>query len=490
MSLVSILIQTSRRLAIVSLLGASTIARADEIPPDHPRHDVHGQAFQLKQFQVVGGSEQAAIDYYKNVVSVQVAVAPPDAILTTTIADMLTYFGYANVKSRDLHALTSEQLMALGSGEEILAIRFFAPKITDVADKAIDLPAGGFGWRKLVRFKARAGSPAETAGMATLYVLQNTFEATATGDPFDPDRNFSNFNQVIVTRKLGTGPYNADKRPSFFLTYGPFIKLDGSGHPAKVDGEFQDDGLLIFNLNATFDENDRDPETSSGPQSYFVPDSCQQCHGGISAARGKVNYLDTDHWFDRVFPAYGLTDTKYSEEDFTALAESPFGILYDGGKDTSSAAFASAFDRIRRFNEEVSLQNADIPGSNNFQLRAVTRWLELHKPQAFGVNHVPPAERGFGDELWNPASESDRKLVYYLNRYCYRCHSSVLYNVFDRAAVKAKASSGAIEERTTDISNPGYWMPQDRIFPGLVINQGVPDATEDLREFLDLLDAM
>ena len=184
----------------------------------------------------------------------------------------------------------------------------------------------------------------------------------------------------------------------------------------------------------------------------------------IIGTRGKVNYLDTDHWFDRVLPAYGLTDPKFSEEDFAALAQSPFGILYDGGKDPASSEFTAAFNTIRKFNEQVSAQNAEIQGGNNFQLKAVNKWLELHRPEASGVNRVPPVERGFGDDLWNPASEADRKLVYYLNRYCYRCHSSVFYNVFDRAAVKARADSGSITERATNIDGPGFWMPQDKIF--------------------------
>ncbi|MER9375418.1 hypothetical protein [Mesorhizobium sp. M0491] len=491
MPLGNIFICTSIRLSAACLLSvfAAGISRAEEISAGHPRSQLNGHAFQLKQFQVEGGSEQAAIAYYKDVISKQLFPGQPtDAILSTSIADLLAYFGHTNVKSSDLHALTSQQLMALGSNDEILAIRFFAPKITDVAEKPTDPPAGGFGWRKLVRFKAKAGSPADSNGIGTLYVLQNTFEATATGDPFDPDRNVSKFNQVIITRKLGSGPYTGDKRPTFFMTYGPFVKLDSAGKPEKIDGAFQENGPIIFNLKATFDEDDRDPETNSAAQEYFVADSCQQCHGGFSQVRGKLNFLDTDHWFDRVLPEYGLTDSKFNEEDFTSLAQSPFGLLYDGGKDTAAPEFASAFDAIRKFNEEVKAQNTEVGGGNNFQLNAVTKWLELHGPGASGINRVPPAGRGFGTDPWNPAREEDRKLVYYLNRYCYRCHSSVSYNVFDRAAVAQRVAG--INERAVDVGDSGFWMPQDRIFPGLAINQGVPEATEDLREFLDLLNGM
>ena len=78
-----------------------------------------------------------------------------------------------------------------------------------------------------------------------------------------------------------------------------------AGMPEKL-GNFIEQGNIIFSLSATFDEDDRDPETNSLPQSYFIPDSCVQCHGG-STRRLKLNYLDTDHWLDRVFPDYVAT---------------------------------------------------------------------------------------------------------------------------------------------------------------------------------------
>ncbi|MGR9159701.1 hypothetical protein [Rhizobium leguminosarum] len=459
---------------------------SDELPIDHQRRNLNGFGFQLKQFQIEQGSEIAAATYYKDVLSAQIGFMSPDTILTSSIENLLAYFGYDSLGAIDLHVLTSKQLMALGSSDEILAIRFFAPKITDVADKAVEIPAKGFGWRKIVRLKARSGSPAETNGMDSLVILQNTFEATAGGDPYDPERNVSKFNQVIVTRKPVT--FTPLQRPVYFVTYGPLVKIDANGKPAKVDSNFQKGGEIIYNLAATFDENDRDPETNADAKSYFVPDSCQQCHGGFSPIKGKLNYLDTDHWFDRVFPSYGLAEAKFDQEDFTALAQSPFGMLYDGGKDISTADFASAFAAIRKFNEEVKAQNEATGVVGNFQLEAVKKWLDLHRSDNQGDKHVPPYERGFGNEPWDPDDVEDRKLVYYLNRYCYRCHSSVKYNVFDRAAVKSRRFN--FPERLTDISDPGNWMPQDRIFPGLEITQGVPDATGDLREFLDLTEKL
>jgi hypothetical protein len=463
---------------------AATSLAADELPANHPRRHTKGAAFQLKQFQVATGNKEAAQKYYREVVSTQMKFETPETIENTTIKNLVTYFGHTNINASDLHRLSSDELMALSADGDILATRFFAPKISDVQEKPAQIPEGGFGWRKLVRLKAKAGSLAETNGVEFLYILQNIFEGTATGDPFNVDKNVSKFNQVIATRKIGSGPYTGAKQASYFLTYGRLVKVDSNKVPIKVNGEFQEDGILIFNLEATFDEDDRDPESNTKPKEYFVPDSCVQCHGGVRN-RAKLNYLDTDHWVDRVKPAYGLADPRFAQEDFTALAQAPFGVLYDGGKDTTTSKFKNAFDVIRKLNEDIKTQNTDIGGGNNFQLAAVTKWLELHTPGAADNKHVPPHERGFGLEIWNSADNSQRTLLYYLNRYCYRCHSSVRFNVFDRKAVRDRADQ--VNERVIEISQPDLWMPQDRIFPGLIIQQGVPEATGELKEFLDLL---
>jgi hypothetical protein len=434
----------------------------------------------------VEGTDDAARKYYREIVSPQMKLETPATIEASSIRQLLAYFGYPNLAGRDLHQLHSDALMASSTDDDILASRFFAPKITDVRDKPVPEPEGGFGWRKLTRLKARPGSAAEANGLEFVFILQNLFEASVAGDPFNPEKNISKFNQAIATRKVGSGPYTADKLPAYFLMYGRLVKVDQEGRPIKVDGLFQDDGSLVTSLLATFDENDRIPETNSAPKAYFVPDSCIQCHGG-QGRRVKLNYLDTDHWFDRVTPAYGLEDAKFSEEDFTSLSQSPHGVLYDGGKDSTTSKFRAAFAVIRRINEEIKAQNSDVAGPNNFQLNAVAKWLDLHRPDASDSKHVPPYERGFGAPTWDPANTNDRTLLYYLNRYCYRCHSSVRYNVFDRNAVKGLAATGRIEERVLDIGAPDRWMPQDRIFPGLVINNGEEEATGDLKQFLQLL---
>ncbi len=332
--------------------------------------------------------------------------------------------------------------------------------------------------------------------MEALFFLQNVIGGTATGDPFDANLNFSKFNQAIAVRKVG--PFNNDKNSLYFFAYSPLIKLtdnNGTKVPFKdANGNFEDDGKLAFSLNATFDETDRIPETNSPPSEYFVPDSCAKCHGN-SRIRAKLNYLDTDHWFDRVTPHYGLNDPKYTEEDFTALANSPYALLYDStSKDPETEPFKTAFGVIRNLNEEMRDQNSRLDtgssGANNFQLAAVTKWLDLHKPEANGAKHVPPYERGFGAEPWDSSKETHKKLLYYLNRYCYRCHSSVKYNVFDRIAVKSLAGQDELQSRVQEIDDPERWMPQDRIFPGLKVNMGAGEATGDLKEFLELVEIL
>ena len=476
-----------------ALLSVAASTAADPLQPNHLRRVVTGSAFVHGHLQVATGNEGEARAYYRDKVAAQMNFMTAATIENSSIKDLLTYFGYPEINARDLHRLPSEQLMALGAGGDILATMFFAPKISRVETPAPASPAA-FGWRKLVRFKARPGSGADSNEMEALYFLQNIFESSPTATP-KADKNVSLFNQAIVTRKkIGAGSYSATRRALYFFAYDPLVKCDngsgvakdceGNDVPLIVGGEFQDSGALGFKLKATFDA--RNPETeAAGKDFFYVPRSCEDCHGK-STPRGKVNFLDTDHWFDRVKPNYGLAAPKFGQEDFTALAQP---ILTDGGTDTTTPQFKSAFDVIRTLNAEIKAQqadlNPDIEARENFPLRAVSKWLELHDPSlADATRHVPPYERGFGPQPWDQASVGERTLLYYLNRYCYRCHSSVKYNVFERQEVLAK--KGDIEDRVTVLDDQKVWMPQDRVFPGLD-QTGGEDPTGDLKEFLDLL---
>ncbi len=74
--------------------------------------------------------------------------------------------------------------------------------------------------------------------------------------------------------------------------------------------------------------------------------------------------------------------------------------------------------------------------------------------------HVEPLERRFDvTPVWAAGASPDKDLLPMLNRYCYRCHSSVAYHVFDRAAVKAR--QGSIIGRVQS-TNDRVRMPQDR----------------------------
>ena len=347
-------------LALCTLLAAATEATADELQPDHPRRHVRGDAFVRGTLHVAGGSEQSARKYYRDIAAPQMKFETTETIEGSSIKNLLAYFGYPDVNARDLHQLSSDQLMELGSAGDILATAFFAPKISRVDTPPPATPSA-FGWRKLIRFKAKAGSAAQSNGMELLYFLQNVFEKSPTGNPFDADKNVSVFNQAIATRKVGSGPYSPQKRALYFFAYGPLVKCDQAGTPStcrlndvpiKVGGQFQDDGAIGFGLVASFDA--RNPETEApGKDFFYVPRSCEDCHGK-SITNGKVNYLDTDHWFDRVKPSFGLPDAKFSQEDFTALSQlealSPprHGILYDGGPDLTTPQFKQAFDVIRK----------------------------------------------------------------------------------------------------------------------------------------------
>jgi len=450
----------------------------------------HGVALQPPRLQVNVGSQAAAEAYYKTVLSPQAGFLSDPGVLTSNVGDLLNYLGYSTLTAKDLHRLSSDELAAAGSAGEIVATRFFAPKITDVSDKPNPNPVGGFGWRKLVRFKSRTGSIADQRGIESAFFLQNIFEKDVSADPFDAADNVSINNQVILVRRGLATQFGPSNRAAYFITYGPLVVIDADKKPVRdAGGNFQDDGKITTQLLATFDEHDRDPETNSEAQDYFVPDSCVQCHGA-SSARGKLNVLDTDHWFDRVSPNYGVTGGAafYGEEDFTALATSPFGVLYDGGKDQSKPKFATAFDAIRRINDEIKTQNEQA-GGTTFQLDSARKWGELH---AVNTAHVPPYQRGFGTAVWNETDQLHRKSLYFANRYCYRCHSSIRFNVFDMQSVKDRIEDIKVRTLIVDPISAGRWMPQDRIIPGLTVDPitGEGKAGADLKEFHDLLDAL
>src|SRR5262249_18158956 len=159
----------------------------------------------------------------------------------------------------------------------------------------------------------------------------------------------------------GNGPFTASKRAAYFFAYGPLVKLDVQGRPSKdAGGHFTDDGQLAYSLQATFDG--RDPQTNLPAKHYVIPDACVQCHGG-SQAQGKLNLPETGPRVDRVLPDYGVAADLYKQEDFVALAQAPFPVLYDGGKDPAAVPFKTALETIRQLNAEIKSQNERAGGS-------------------------------------------------------------------------------------------------------------------------------
>lgn len=373
---------------------------------------------------ITPGSEQGARAYYSQISDLLNFSAVPG---TTRLDDLLVFLGYPTEgdKFRTLDpdvlmnparaaAPTGLSLPATGlSGAtlregDILATRFFAPKIVDIS---VTRPT--IGWRKLIRLRSRPDSAAARVGVETAIILFNFF-APAGQDPF---ANLSINTQVMLlapTQSKG------------------LLWLD-----------FDPNNVLCLSLNASFDAADL-----GGNHDYFVPDGCNACHGSPgNSASPMVNYLDTDHWFDRL------------EDDFAALKPTNTALLFDGHtNDPTQGSFVAAFDVIRRFNEETLAQNSTTH-PKSFETEAARTWLQLH---AQSDQHFPPIDRSFGSERWQP---SEAEGLARLNRYCFRCHGSVRFSVFDRQAVIERA--GIIRQRINPSraqirESSTFKMPPDR----------------------------
>jgi hypothetical protein len=379
---------------------------------------------------ITPGSELFARQYYARISKDIGFDATPG---TTTLDSLLGFAGYP-ISGAKLEALDSTILInptraasqddGLGlalrglSGAtlrdgDILATRFFAPKIVNI-DTATPIP----GWRKLVRLRARPTSRAAQAGIESVVILFNFF-AHVGEQPFTQ--------QSANTQVMMLAPSRKDRL--YWL-------------------DFDTAGKLTFALNASFDAADL---PGGGTRNYYVPDGCNACHGSPgNFAPPMVNYLDTDHWFDRL------------DSDFVALKAAGTPLIFDANtNDSSQASFGAAFDVIRRFNEEALLQNATVR-PRSFEAEAARTWLRIH---AQSDDHLPLIARGFtvnGGSTWQP-SEADG--LARLNRYCFRCHGSVRFSIFDRATVVEKA--GNIRQRINpgrqQVKVPGFKMPPDRV---------------------------
>jgi hypothetical protein len=354
-----------------------------------------------------------------------------------TLDDLLRFCGFETLTARQLETRSSRDLMA-AHPDRLLASRFFAPRISDVSGIGGPAASKDLGWRKLVRLTVPPHAPAVTRGIAAAYLLFNVFQPRAEigSDPFEPcsrmpSRCSSNTQVILVPATVLTG-----RDALFWLVF----------ENAAEGGRRSD------HLSANFDGGDEASRRAGNPvKRYFLPHACAQCHGG-SAATAKLNYLDSDHWFDRT----------RAGDDFADLAASPNGVLFDGGEDTTAPEFGEAFAVLRRMNEEIRTQNAGV-GGEDFSFRAVDRWLAVHADsEGFAdlvARALPPSDGLPTARQWQDTPE-DRALLRQLDRFCFRCHSSVAYHVFDKEAVFQRRDGMARRVERGPLRPGG--MPQDR----------------------------
>jgi len=380
---------------------------------------------------ITPGSAQGAREYYVKISKDLGFDATPG---TTTLDSLLVFMGYPAVAIEierrepsvlmNLAQVTTPaglSLPASGLGGaklrdgDILAARFFAPKIANVS---ADAPVAG--WRKLVRLRARPESPAARAGIESAVILFNFFAAAGT-DPFaGPSVN----TQVMLLAPM--------REPGLFWL------------------DFDPNGKLSLALNASFDAALL-PKGGPSTRDYFVPHGCNNCHGSPDGfGPPMINYLDTDHWFDRL------------DDDFAGVKAANIPVVFDAGtNDTSQPSFSKAFDVIRRFNEEALQQN-NMVHHESFEAEAARTWLRIH---ADSDGHSPPIARAFSGPAgtsWQP-SEADG--LARLNRYCFRCHGSVRFSIFDRPTVLAEAGimRQRIKPNAQQLKIAGFKMPPDRV---------------------------
>ena len=390
--------------------------------------------------RVYGGDRESGATYYDQISKELAFVGnrPP-----ATLDAILEYMGYGAITAQDFDRLEPTVLMdpaklqravanqnklkiawqgkPLRQGE-ILATRFFAPKTSDVSGKVEPVKLS---WRKLVRLKARPGSTAYGKGIDAMFWLSNSYMEVSEKSPYDS--HIKN-NQVILTKKK-----EASLKDSIY-----FFVFDSVERGGKIA------------LYAETSWDAADPELLGDiNKKYFIPDACVHCHG-LSRDEGMLSYLDTDHWLDRIQPG----------DDFTDLLNSKWSPIFDGGKNPDSKQYRQAFEVLRQLNREILQQNQSV-SPDSFFTRATQNWLRLHKDNSA---HLEPIKRSIVDKenpvLWNAASETDRQLLPLLNRYCYRCHSSLLFHVFDKQAVLDRIDDMVYRIEEEDFS---VAMPQDRI---------------------------
>jgi hypothetical protein len=314
------------------------------------------------------------------------------------------------------------------------------------------------GWRRLVRINARPGSAAQKHFVESAWILFNHFTKPPTHSPFGGSnvttttplskKNGSVNTQVaLVTNCPASNAQCQEEKLNsiYWLDFGPSDK--GS--------------KLSYQLDAFFDAG-----ALAGSAPYFVPNGCDTCHGSLRG-NAVLNHLDTDHWMDRL-----------ADGDFPALArpDAP-APLFDAGKNTKTPQYTAAFGILRKLNQEVAtMQQRTNP--NAFHLAATRKWLDMHKASAepeldlvkrsvdfFNAGHPLKQDRkpANGPLNWTTSAE-DKELIGLMNKYCYRCHGAIRFDVFSKDMVADLSSPilDRVDPNPTQQKILGFKMPIDR----------------------------
>jgi hypothetical protein len=399
------------------------------------------------------GSAENATNYYQSLTTT-IGFSSPDGIFDTTLDDVASYLGYNGIVGADLQNIPPEALMSpeqllssnilqhtdtviasLGAipirPDDILATRFFAPKIMNIHDPE---SVRKLGWRKLVRLRARPGSAAEKNHIIYGIILFNFFTPpnTTLSSPQD---------ESINTQVMLISDPNDLAAPNGTSGLDTLYWLD---YQALSAG-----GKLSLALNASFDANEL-PQVNDGVRPYFVPDGCVDCHG-MNPHASLVNYLDTDHWFDRL------------ENDFASLKTNGISLIVDAEtNDTNALSFKLAFDVIRRFNKEADAEVSYAQPEHDEAL-ASHKWLEVHD---VSNGHVLPIDRAIGNEpRWSIQVTNDLETLDALNQYCFRCHGTVDFSVFDREKLREPQILAMVQQRLATNAPILIKMPPDRDLP-------------------------
>jgi hypothetical protein len=279
-----------------------------------------------------------------------------------------------------------------------------------------------------VRLKPRPGSAAASDAVAALFFLSVVYVDDLTRNPFAPPAQSANI-QTIVVRDLTRPGKLLD--PAYFIVFEP-----------------RQSNYALTSFTATsWDAADPDLIQASGLKRYHIPDACIQCHG-YETKKTSLQTFDTDYIIDRT----------RAGDDFEHVGASPWPPLFDCGNAPATEQYRRGFDVFRRLNREIAVHNQAVdPDSRVAMISA--NWLRLHETSA---EYVPPIRRGAGkpgDPVWNADEEIDSALLPLLNRYCYRCHGTVYYNVFSKADVLRKRKE--MLRRLIEI-DPHDRMPLDR----------------------------